>query len=189
MTQQTSFGLAADIAAPSLAADTVPALPTDAFRQAVASVPLVSIDFLVRDTGGRYLVGQRCNAPAQGWWFVPGGRIRKNERIAQALARLQREELGSACVGVPQFVGTYEHFYDTNFACEPGSSTHYVVMAYVLELEGPAPELPVAQHGAYRWLTPAELRADADVHAYTRAYFSSERGRRDVRYPRLEGIA
>ncbi|CAG9168787.1 GDP-mannose mannosyl hydrolase [Cupriavidus pinatubonensis] len=173
MTQQTGYGRPADIAA-SPAADTVPALPTDAFRLAVASVPLVSIDFLVRDAGGRYLVGQRRNAPAQGWWFVPGGRIRKNERIAEALARLQREELGAARVGVPRFVGMFEHFYDTNFACEPGSSTHYVVMAYALELEGSAPALPADQHGAYRWLTPAELRADPGVHAYTRAYFPLE---------------
>src|SRR5450830_138978 len=30
------------------------------------------------------LLGRRINAPARGWWFTPGGRIRKNEALVQA---------------------------------------------------------------------------------------------------------
>lgn len=150
------------------------------FRQAVASLPLVSIDLLVEDDHGRYLLGQRRNPPAQGCWFVPGGRVRKDEPIAQAMRRLLREELciGADSVGLlgpiePMFRGVYEHFYDTNFANEPGATTHYVVLAYTLRLPASnLPELPLEQHGAYRWLRPEEVLADAGVHAYTKAYFS-----------------
>lgn len=38
-------------------------------------------------------------------------------------------------MGAPVFRGVYEHFFDTNFANEAGSNTHYVVhvvLAYVL---------------------------------------------------------
>ncbi len=148
-------------------------LPADTFRTVVASTPLVSIDLLVRDGEGRYLVGQRRNPPARGSWFVPGGRIRKNERLADALARLCEEELGSGTrVRDAVFRGAYEHFYDVNFAGEPGASTHYVVLAYEMALEA-TDGLPQAQHGAYRWLTPAQLLADPEVHAYTRAYFAA----------------
>jgi hypothetical protein len=88
-------------------------LPADTFRTVVASTPLVSIDLLVCDARGRYLVGRRLNPPAQGSWFVPGGRIRKNERLAVALCGLQRDELGTeVALGDPAFAGVYEHFYE-----------------------------------------------------------------------------
>ncbi len=149
-------------------------LPFERFRQAVDMLPLVAIDLLVRNAGGRYLLGLRGNPPAQGCWFVPGGRIRKGETLLQALARLTAEELGtalppSACA----LVGVYEHFYDVNFAGETGRQTHYVVLAYEIRLSADpqALLLPAAQHAAYRWDTPAQAAADRDVHPYTRAYF------------------
>ncbi|CAG9174341.1 GDP-mannose mannosyl hydrolase [Cupriavidus respiraculi] len=147
-------------------------LPPETFRTVVASTPLVAIDLLVRDGDGRYLVGRRRNPPARGSWFVPGGRIRKDERLAQALQRLCEEELGGGTrVGAAVFRGAYEHFYDINFAGEEGASTHYVVLAYEMALEQATAALPEAQHGAYRWMAPAELLADPEVHANTRAYF------------------
>lgn len=150
-------------------------LAADDFRRAVAALPLVSIDLLIEDLQGRFLLGQRSNPPAQGSWFVPGGRIRKGERRQEALQRLLQEELGLALPAAQAqgvvFRGVYEHFYDTNFAGEPGSSTHYVVLAYALRWPGGEAALPLAQHRAYRWLAPAQVLADAGVHAYAKAYF------------------
>ena len=58
---------------------TAPLLDEDSFRAAVAAVPLVSIDLVVRRANGDVLLGLRNNRPAQGQWFVPGGRIRKGK--------------------------------------------------------------------------------------------------------------
>ncbi|HJV21843.1 MAG TPA: NUDIX domain-containing protein, partial [Holophagaceae bacterium] len=59
-------------------------LEPDAFQALIAGGPLVSLDLIVRDPGGRVLVGRRRNRPAQGWWFVPGGRVGKGERLDDA---------------------------------------------------------------------------------------------------------
>ncbi|WP_438800844.1 GDP-mannose mannosyl hydrolase [Achromobacter pestifer] len=142
------------------------------FRQAVEMLPLVSIDLLLRDAAGRYLTGLRANPPAQGAWFVPGGRIRKNETLRDALRRIARDELGipvSELAWTPR--GVYEHFYGTNFAGEAGRSTHYVVLAYEAELSLDVSSLPQAQHRSYRWLPARALAADPGVHPYTQAYF------------------
>ncbi|ALM86986.1 GDP-mannose mannosyl hydrolase [Bordetella sp. N] len=154
----------------------------DEFRLGVELLPLVSIDLLLRDGGGRYLLGLRGNPPARGHWFVPGGRIRKNEALDLALQRLCREELGLA---MPRELwqprGVYEHFYDDNFAGEPGRSTHYVVLAYLaqlpahlgeLQIEDKLDRLPVDQHSGYRWAHPRAMAQDDTVHPYTRAYFT-----------------
>ena len=69
-------------------------LTGDTFRTVVASTPLVSIDLVVQDAEGAVLLGQRLNRPAQGFWFVPGGRIMKNETLDAAFRRLTADELG-----------------------------------------------------------------------------------------------
>lgn len=152
-------------------------LSTERFRAAVDMLPLVSIDLLVRDQRGRYLLGLRGNPPAQGRWFVPGGRIRKGEALAQALERLAGEELGMTLPPAHwRLRGVYEHFYDINFAGEHGMPTHYVVLAYQTQLPaGPlASALPASQHLGYRWDTPEDAAADAQVHPYTKAYFTEQ---------------
>ncbi|MCS3504626.1 colanic acid biosynthesis protein WcaH [Achromobacter sp. JUb104] len=156
--------------APSVTPEGV--LPPADFRHAVQMLPLVSIDLLLRDAGGRYLTGLRTNPPARGAWFVPGGRIRKNEPLRAALDRIAREELGLAIAPdawTPR--GVYEHFYGTNFAGEAGRSTHYVVLAYEAELSLDTASLPRGQHHGYRWLQAEEIAADPGVHPYTQAYF------------------
>lgn len=142
------------------------------FRQAVEMLPLVSIDLLLRDASGRYLTGLRTNPPAQGAWFVPGGRIRKNETLRDALQRIARDELGLPIApDAWQPRGVYEHFYGTNFSGEAGRSTHYVVLAYEADLSLDIASLPQAQHHSYRWLPAEVIAADPGVHPYTQAYF------------------
>ena len=51
------------------------------FATVVRSAPLVAIDLIVENARGEYLFGQRINRPAQGYWFVPGGRVQKMSRF------------------------------------------------------------------------------------------------------------
>lgn len=147
-------------------------LKRDAFLEVVRNTPLVSIDLIVRDTNDRVLVGLRTNEPARGWWFVPGGRVYKDERLADAFARITRAELGVGfAMASARPLGVYEHLYETNALDAPGVSTHYVVLAYALRVDGGlAP--PDAQHAGYAWRSEAELLADPTVHENTRAYFA-----------------
>lgn len=145
-------------------------LPPDEFAQVVRLTPLVSIDLVVRNAAGEMLLGWRRNRPARDTWFVPGGRIGKDERIADAFARLAREELGADLrIADARFIGVFEHLYGDNFAGEPGFGTHYIVLAYAVAAPA-AMVLPEAQHERYRWMSDAELNADTTVHANTRGY-------------------
>ncbi|MFC4275067.1 GDP-mannose mannosyl hydrolase [Achromobacter aloeverae] len=176
-----------------------PRLSPAEFRHGVALLPLVSIDLLLRDAGGRYLIGLRGNPPARGSWFVPGGRIRKNESLHAALRRICEDELA---LSLPsdcwRLHGVYEHFYEDNFAGETDRgttphdttgrgttdcSTHYVVLAYLAQLpahlgslqaEDRLGRLPTDQHSDYRWAHPRAMAQDDTVHPYTRAYFTEQ---------------
>jgi colanic acid biosynthesis protein WcaH len=148
-------------------------LPTAKFLQAIDATPLVAIDLIVSNENGDYLLGHRINKPAQGFWFVPGGRIRKNERLDDAFRRIAHDELGQTNLERTDadLLGVYEHLYEDNFSGEPGISTHYVVLGYTLRRPMKLENLPNTQHTAYRWATGEEILADSAVHFNTRVYF------------------
>ena len=149
-------------------------LEDEAFKQVIASTPLISIDLIVRDTEHRVLLGERLNRPAQGYWFVPGGRIQKDETISVAFARLVSEELGiSKAIDEATFFGVYQHLYQDNVFDEVGS-THYIVLAFELILSSlDELSLPDIQHGKFDWFSEADLLVDKSVHGNTKDYFRS----------------
>lgn len=152
-------------------------LNNSTFKEVVQNTPLISIDFVIEDTEGRILLGRRNNPPARNFWFVPGGRIQKNETLNSAFERLTETELKvpisrkTACL-----IGVFEHFYpDSIFTNDsPTISTHYVVLAYHICLDSKSLiELPSDQHCEYRWWDKRCVEISEKVHANTRAYLPS----------------
>jgi len=142
------------------------------FSAVIENTPLVSIDLVVKNKHGQALLGQRLNRPAKDFWFVPGGRILKDESLADAFKRLTAEELGQAfSIEQAELLGPFDHFYNDNVFGD-AFSTHYVAIAYVLALESELEQLPLnIQHGNYRWFDINSLLNDEKVHAHTKWYF------------------
>jgi colanic acid biosynthesis protein WcaH len=148
-------------------------LEPEEFAEVIRLTPLISIDLIARSPEGKVLVGRRRHEPAKDKFFVPGGRIGKNETLAMAFARVARDELGVKLrIDQAHFRGVYEHFYRTNRLERKGFGTHYVVLAYEVTVAVNAAGLPADQHGEYAWMTPAELVASPEVHENTKAYFT-----------------
>jgi colanic acid biosynthesis protein WcaH len=147
-------------------------LDDKSFAVVAKSAPLVSIDLILRDPDGTVFVGLRNNEPAKGFYFVPGGVIRKNEAFDDAFQRILAAETGlSATRSTACFVGVYEHFYSANRFGDPTYGTHYVVLGYELALLGRPIISLDSQHSAYRWLSEDQLLSASDVHENTKAYF------------------
>jgi colanic acid biosynthesis protein WcaH len=138
----------------------------------VRLAPLVAIDFVIRNPRHDVLLGLRNNEPAKGCYFVPGGIILKNERMADAFARiLKRETNFGARLGDARLIGAYEHFYDANRFDDPAFGTHYVTLGYELKIGDTAMLRADVQHGELRWWAEADLMASDRVHDNTKAYF------------------
>jgi colanic acid biosynthesis protein WcaH len=140
------------------------------FLHIVDATPLVSIDLIIRNERGEVLLGWRVNRPAQNSWFVPGGRIRKNERVKEALQRISQRELGVAIAGA-KLIGVFDHIYEDNFLGTPKVNTHYVVLGFSTELPSRTVFTADEQHGELKWLSVKDLLASHDVHENTKAYF------------------
>jgi colanic acid biosynthesis protein WcaH len=143
-------------------------LDNKTFECIIKNTCLVSIDFII-ENNGKILLGKRVNEPAKGYWFTIGGRIYKNETIKNAQKRILKEELNYEDEFNPEFIGIFEHFYDTGFN---GIETHYVNIAYKLKNINLI-ELPKIQHNEYKWFGLDELLNAKDVHEYVKQYFRS----------------
>jgi colanic acid biosynthesis protein WcaH len=140
-------------------------IPDDEWATIVAEVPIVSVDLLVRYEGG-LLLGKRTNEPAKGYWFMPGGRVYKNETRSEAVHRIGKEELGLE-VEIVESLGAFEHLYDTS-EIDGVDTKHYLANGYVVDVIDGNPQ-PDDQHEnlhVYR-------SAPDPLHEYLRAYLDT----------------
>ena len=138
----------------------------------IEATPLVSIDLVIRNPSNKVLLGKRNNRPAMGYWFVPGGRIFKNETINQALKRISEVELSQdLSIKAPSLLGAYDHIYEDNFLNVKGINTHYVVLAFGIALQQEIEVKSDEQHTELKWWEIDKLLQDQTVHQNTKVYF------------------
>ncbi len=134
------------------------------WRTVVDNVPIVSVDLIVKHDGG-VVLGRRKNEPGKGEWFVPGGRVRKGERLEAAVHRVAREELGID-VEIDYRLGVDEHHWDrSEFPDIEGK--HHVPVAYVVSVEDDT-FAPDDQHEALRVFRPPF--DDVEFHPFVERY-------------------
>ena len=68
--------------------------------------PFSTVDLLVISEQ-KFLLSKRLNQPYKDMWHLPGGMIRKGEKMIDAVKRISLEELGSTPKTM-KFFGTYE---------------------------------------------------------------------------------
>jgi colanic acid biosynthesis protein WcaH len=146
------------------------------FLEVIDAVPLVAVDLIIKNGSGEVLLGKRRHSPAKGFWFVPGGRIRKDERISEAIIRISRSELGIVVRReCGRLSGAFDHLYNDNFLGIDGVDTHYVVLAYEFDLEDCPPISPDDQHSEMKWWKVMGLLQSPEVHQNTKNYFVEDR--------------
>lgn len=145
-------------------------LSQEDFKQVVQNAPLFAIDLVVVNEANQVLLGERLNLPAKSYWFVPGGRVYKNESLETAFERISKSELG--CVihrNQAHFLKLFDHFYPDSFV-NLDISKHYINATHVIRCEIENVQLPNKQHSGYRWVNLMELEVDQTVHTYSKVF-------------------
>jgi len=148
-------------------------LNNDDFLGVIKNAPLFAIDLVVVNEKREILVGKRLNPPAKSWWFVPGGRVYKNEALHDAFKRIAIVELGLFCELDQEYsLGLFEHFYEDS-ALSDKVSTHYINAPYLVICNKTNISAPHTQHSEYRWISVEEVQKDASVHQYSKVFISA----------------
>jgi colanic acid biosynthesis protein WcaH len=137
------------------------------YAYVVRCAPLPAIDLVVHRRG-EVLLGRRRNRPAAGWWFMPGGRVRKDERLAAAFERIcESETTLAASFTAARFLGVVEHFYAENTR-DDRSGTHCIALAYAVEAPSVSAAVMSAQHADSEWWTAERWSASPVVHPHVK---------------------
>lgn len=149
-------------------------LPLNDFKSVVKNTVLCAIDLVIVNEKQEVLVGLRKNPPGKGYWFVPGGRIFKNETLNEALKRISRNEIGVEIVeNNLRLLGLYDHIYEENFFQDLTFNTHYIVIACRVLIDSKCLRLNNLQHEAFKFYKVEELLTSNEVHQFTKNYFIS----------------
>lgn len=84
----------------------------DLYKDIIHALPILCVDLLIKNSEGKYLLHLRDNEPLKNEWWVPGGRVHKEEKIHSA-SRKCKEELGLVITSW-KIVGIYEDTYERN---------------------------------------------------------------------------
>ena len=140
----------------------------------VQNVPIYAIDLIIFFKNGKLLMGKRINNPAKNYFFVPGGRILKDESRKEAFKRITKQEIGLECdIDKSKFLGIYEHFYSNSKWNEKRISTHYIVEARFLEFQRYEKSNfnLTNQHSSFK-LIDLKNYDDKNIHHYSLIYIN-----------------
>ena len=145
------------------------------FLNIISKTPLCSIDILI-NIKNKYLFGLRKNKPALGYYFVPGGRIFKNEDYNKTILRILKKELGLKFRNIKfSVIGIYNHFYKNNVYSVKNINTHYFVCAIKVVLKGDVTFQNDNQHSKFMLLTKKQALVHKKVHKYSKIYLRKEK--------------
>jgi len=139
----------------------------------VKNNPIYAIDIVVFSHERGVLLGKRINDPAKGKYFVPGGRVFKDENRENAFNRICKEEINiDLNFKKSSLIGIYEHFYNNSKWTEEIFSTHYIVEARLIKIN-PKLENDINidnQHSKRLWLKNY-FQNQSEIHSYCKPYF------------------
>ena len=81
-------------------------IPQNVYNILRKNAPFCNIDIIIKKDN-QFLLGKRIIKPYKNTWSLPGGRVRRGERITTAITRIAKEEC-SCKVGKAKFVTFYE---------------------------------------------------------------------------------
>ena len=155
-------------------------LNQEKFAELVKNSPVVAIDLCIIKNN-KILLGKRLNPPAKNFYFVPGGRIRKGEKLDNTVIRLLKEELQAEFIKnkvIKSLLGIYQHFYDDNFIGNKDFNSHYVTIAYLVNFENLVQRSfsdTKEQHSQYIWYEEKnEEFLNIKIHKYSIDYIKNE---------------
>jgi len=130
------------------------------YRKIHSLMPIPCVD-LVIERSDYVLVGKRTTNPLKGMWFLPGGRLMRNERVWEAGRRIAWEETGLK-VSVVEILGWDETFFHSDpFGHRRGTHTINVILrAY----SGRGAIRADGQHSELKWIPRDKIETLIPLH-------------------------
>ena len=138
----------------------------------ISMFPIPSINLMIRDDTGLVLLSRGNNYPVPDYWFVPGGRILKNETIDEAICRISCTEIGREITRKQvSFQGIFEHLYSKDADAISHLDMHFIVLMYQGFMDMTTELKEDTLYSELKWWSVEELMVSTRVHSHTKSYF------------------
>ena len=141
------------------------------WKTIVDNMPIPAKDLLFYSDKKGLLMGKRINKPAKDYYFVPGGRVLKNENRNNSIQRIANEEVGRLMdPNNSSSIGIYDHFYLDSIWENTKITTHYIVEAILFVIEDDEIKFSLTnQHSEMVWINELNIEK-VKVHKYSMQY-------------------
>ncbi|MFZ1075863.1 MAG: NUDIX hydrolase [Nitrosotalea sp.] len=82
--------------------------PLKVYKEFGRYFPFSTVDVIIRNSDGSFILTKRIIPPYVNKWHLPGGLIRKGEKLSDAAKRAVKKELNLE-IKIEKFLGTYEN--------------------------------------------------------------------------------
>lgn len=127
-------------------------IPEKRYKMILENMPIVCIDSVIVNIKGEYLLVKRNNHPLKGEYWLPGGRLMKNETLRKAVKRKMHQELGID-VEIERLLGFFETVFKKT-SMDVAGGFHAVSFVFLLK---PLQEKIVLDHQSSSWKWFKEL--------------------------------
>ena len=125
---------------------------------------LISASAVIEGKGGEILLISEGDMPYHKLWVIPGGYVKPEETVKQAVVREVKEETGLEVLAT-ELVGVYD-----DFISEEDCPVHHILIAYVVEVVGGG--IIFSQEArAYKWMRLDEALNSPEIPAVFKRIF------------------
>ena len=130
----------------------------------LSTMPIICVDILVVNKYGKILLIKRNELPAKNQWWLPGGRLFKNEELTDCAKRKAKEEIGlDDCDVGPIVMSASTKFNDG----PQGINVHSVNFVYLVIANEPFNVKLDETSSEYGWFREPPM----DCHSYVKNAF------------------
>jgi len=97
-------------------------------------IPTCCVDLVITNQRNEFLLLKRTESPAKGQWWLPGGRVHKNETLREAAFRKGREELGIEII-LKDFISVEETIFEEDNVHTINNVFHAEYSGQILKLD------------------------------------------------------
>lgn len=119
------------------------------YKEIHRNVPVVCVDIVITN-GKEFLLMKRKNQPEKGRWWLPGGRVLKNESLKDAVARFLKKEAGIRRKAA-HFLGFQELFFSPGYF--PGINAHTIGFVFKAKISANSGIFLDEQHSEAKWFS------------------------------------
>jgi len=142
-------------------------IPSSDYKKILDTMPVACVDLLIYHDG-KVLLVLRKDEPAKNEWFVPGGRIFKNEKLEDAAIRKAFEEVGID-IKIEKQIGCFDFFAEKGSFENINDGIHTISVVYLCSLKNPDQTIKIDSTSAdAKWFDVKNKKDLEKAHPYVK---------------------